>query len=76
MSKLMYKVLIKRVYHKPFELSSFKKDGIMPVGDTKIVIDYLDDMWILLFINERGNLGSVNYYWTFNDLINRLKQLN
>lgn len=58
-------------------LSVLKQSGIshyeiagdnFPSGDSKVVIDHIDGIWFVVYINERGVINSVDIYTSFRKL--------
>lgn len=58
-------------------LSVLKRSGIshyeiagddFPSGDSKVVIDHIDGIWFVVYINERGVINSVDIYTGFRKL--------
>lgn len=40
----------------------------LPSGDSKVVIDYIDPLLFIVYINERGAINSVDIYSSFRKL--------
>lgn len=58
-------------------LSALKQSGIshyeiagddFPSGDSKVVMDHVDGVWFVVYINERGVINSVDIYSSFRKL--------